>query len=105
MALKIEDPEHFARVMEFAVANKCYDKLMERLDYLGHYSDQATTCHLYRDRAPHSFSFAMKRHGSQFWFAGGLIYSGPGQPLDGSGPAFTVGIGIHPDVHGWSVHT
>jgi hypothetical protein len=104
MTLKIEDPEHFAQVVEFAVANKCYAKLMERLDYLGHYSDQATTCHLYRDHAPNSFAFAMKRHSSQFWFNGGLIYSGPGQALDGSGPAFTVSISAEPG-HSWSVHT
>ena len=105
MTLKIEDPDHFAEVVQFAVANKCYGKLMERLDYLGHYSDEATTCHLYRDHAPNSFVFAMKRHGSQFWFNGGLIYSGPEQPLNGSGPAFTVGIGIDSSTHGWSVHT
>lgn len=105
MPLKIEDSEHFARVMEFAITNKCADKLLERLDYLASYSgDPATTCHLYHDHAPHSFAFGMKRHG-QHWFAGGLIYSGPGQALDGSGPAFTVGIGIDSSVHGWSVHT
>lgn len=105
MALKIEDPEHFAEVLQFALATKSTEKLMERLDYLAHYSDPSTTCHLYRDSAPNSFGFAMKRHGSQFWFNGGLIYSGPGQPLNGSGPAFTVGIGVDNSVHGWSIHT
>mgnify|MGYP000851047503 FL=1 len=106
MPLKIEDPDHFARVVEFAMANKCHDKLMERLDYLAHYGDDpATTCHLYADHAPHSFAFAMKRHGSQFWFNGGVIYSGPGQALNGTGPAYTVGIGVDSSVHGWSVHT
>ena len=105
MTLKIEDPDHFAEIVEFAVANKCFEKLMERLDYLGHYSDQATTCHLYRDSAPRSFAFVMRGHGGQPWFNGGLIYSGPGQALNGSGPAFTVGIGIDSSVHGWSVHT
>lgn len=104
MTLKIEDPEHMAKVIEFAVANKCAHKLLERLDYLSNYSDEATTCHLYSDHAPNSFAFAMKRHDSQFWFNGGLIYSGPGQPLDGSGPAFTVSIGTEPG-HSWSMHT
>lgn len=105
MALKIEDTEHFARVVEFAIANKCYDKLMERLDYLGHYSDHPTVCCLYHDHAPNSFAFVMKNEQGQGWFAGGLIYSGPSQPLDGSAPALTVGIGIDSSRHGWSVHT
>jgi hypothetical protein len=34
-----------------------------------------------------------------------LIYFGPGQPLDGSAPALTVGIGIDSSAHGWSIHT
>ena len=104
MALKIEDHEYFARVVEFAIAIKSHDRLMERLDYLAHYSDPATTCYLYADRAPYSFDFSMKRHGA-FWFHGGLVYSGPEQPLNGSGPAFTVGIGVPSGIPTWSVHT
>jgi hypothetical protein len=104
MTLKIEDPEHFARVVEFAITNKCYGKLMERLDYLSNYSDLRTVCHLHADFAPNSFAFAMMVN-EALWFNGGLIYSGPGQPLNGSGPALTVGIGVDPSVHGWSVHT
>ena len=105
MTLKIEDPTHFATVLEWAVANKCYDKLMQRLDYLGHYSDKATTCRLYKDFAPNSFEFLMELPDGTRWFNGGLIYSGPTQPLDGSAPALTVGIGVDSSVHGWSVHT
>ena len=105
MTLKIEDPAHFATVFEWAVANKCHDKLMQRLDYLGHYSDEATTCRLYKDFAPNSFEFLMERADGTRWFNGGLVYSGPTQPLDGSAPALTVGIGIDSSVHGWSVHT
>ena len=42
------------------------------------------------------------------WFNGGLIYSGPGNGSDGSGPSFTVSL--DPDAasgskHMWSVHT
>jgi hypothetical protein len=42
------------------------------------------------------------------WFIGGLIYSGPGFPSDGSAPNFTVSL--DPDASGgvkhmWSVHT
>jgi len=35
---------------------------------------------------------------------GGLIYSGPGRPLDGSAPQLTVGLS-NDSVEGWSVHT
>ena len=105
MTLKIENPAHFATVIEWAVANKCHDKLMQRLDYLGNYSDEATTCRLYADFACHSFDFVMERADGTHWFNGGLIYSGPTQPLNGSAPALTVGIGIDSSVHGWSVHT
>jgi hypothetical protein len=103
--IKFEDPEHFARVLEFALQNKCIDKLSERLDYLAHYAGGENTCHIHRDWAPNSFSFAMRKPDSQFWFNGGLIYSGPGQPLDGSAPALTVGIGVDSSKHGWSIHT
>jgi hypothetical protein len=40
----------------------------------------------------------------QFWFDGGLIYHGPGQPGDGSAPAFSVEVG-GPDGPHWSIHT
>ena len=105
MTLKIQDPYHFATVLEWAVANKCHDKLIEKLDYLGNYSDEATTCWLYSDFALNSFKFVMERADGMRWFSGGLIYSGPTQPLDGSAPALTVGIDIDSSVHGWSVHT
>lgn len=105
MSIEIHDPEHFVKVLQFALANKATVKLIERLDYLAHYGDGANVCHLHRDWAPNSFGFAMMRPDGSVWFNGGLIYSGPGQPLDGSAPALTVGIGIDSSVHGWSVHT
>ena len=103
--IKIEEPNYFAEVMQFALASGCADKLTERLSYLSQYHEGENTCHIYKDWAPHSFAFAMKKPDSSFWFNGGLIYSGPGQPLDGSAPALTVGIGIDSSRHGWSVHT
>ena len=105
MTLKIEAPDFFAAVLEWAVANKCYGKLMEQLDYLGNYSDEVTTCRLYSDFAPNSFEFVMEWADGTRWFSGWLVYSGPTQPLDGSAPALTVGIDIDSSVHGWSVHT
>jgi len=43
-----------------------------------------------------------------FWFNGGLIYSGPGRPSDGSAPSFTVSLDpvcASGAEHRWSVHT
>ena len=105
MTLKIECAEHFAAVMDFAVNQGCLLKLAERLDYLARYGEGNNVCHLHKDFAPNSFGFVMMRPDGSRWFNGGLIYSGPGQPLDGSGPALTVGIGIDSSKLGWSIHT
>jgi hypothetical protein len=104
--IKINDPEHFAQVCEFALNHGCTRALVERLDWLAQYGGALdfATCTLYPDHAPHSFAFVIEKDGAR-WFNGGLIYSGPGQPLDGSAPALTVGIGIDDSTHGWSVHT
>jgi len=103
--IKIEDPDYFAEVMQFALAHGCADKLTERLDYLTQYHEGENTCQLYKDWAPYSFAFLMVRPDGTRWFNGGLMYSGPDQPLDGSFPALTVGIGIDSSKHGWSIHT
>lgn len=97
-------PDHFVKVLRFAVSVGAADKLVERLDYLANYGDGTNTCELHNDWAPHSFEFVMKRADGTRWFNGGLIYSGPGQPLDGSAPALTVSLSKG-DGHGWSVHT
>ena len=100
-----KDPEHLASVLRFAVENDCTDKLCERLNYLAKYQDGQNMCEVYSDWAPHSFAFVMLRPDGTRWFNGGVIYSGPGQPLNGSAPALTVGIGVDSSKHGWSVHT
>lgn len=44
----------------------------------------------------------------RMWFNGGLIYSGPGVPSDGSAPSFTVSLDptcYAGKEHRWSVHT
>jgi hypothetical protein len=105
MSLKIDCQEHFAEVTQFALQNGCLLKLAERLDYLAKYGGGDNICHLHYDWAPHSFAFVMCHSDGMPWFNGGLIYSGPGQPLDGSFPALTVGIGIDASSHSWSVHT
>ncbi len=103
--LEIINLDHFAKVSDFAESVGAFDKLNERLNYLDTYGGGDCTCKLYPDWAPNSFAFVMKRPDGTRWFNGGLIYSGPGQPLDGSAPALTVGIDIDSSKHGWSVHT
>lgn len=116
--IEIKCPEHFRDVVAFAAKVGALDQFMGRVLYLGAYALQSRNiadvkAELFRDDAPHSFAFViyaakkpLHRGGAwERWFNGGLIYSGPGQPLDGSAPAFTVGIGTDPAVHSWSVHT
>lgn len=103
--IKIECPDHFLEVLKFAVAHGCANKLVERLDYLAHYGDGTNVCEIHNDFASNSFAFLMKHPDGRRWFNGGLIYSGPGLPLDGSAPSFTVSLAPTGHEHNWSVHT
>ena len=103
--ITIQSQQHFAEVMQFAINNGCADKLLDKLSYLAQYAEGDNVCHLHTDFAANSFEFLMVKPDGTRWFNGGLIYSGPDQPLDGSFPALTVGIGIDSSKHGWSVHT
>jgi hypothetical protein len=103
--IEFKDPDHLAKVVKFAVEHGCTDKLMGQLDYLATYGGGSNVCEVFNDFAPNSFEFLMKRPDGTRWFNGGLIYSGPEQPLDGTAPALTVGIGVDSTKHGWSVHT
>lgn len=104
--LKIQNPEHFTQVVEFAINAGCAAKLFDRLAYLANYggNPEYTVCTLGYDFAPHSFRFTIERNGNR-WFNGGLIYSGPTQALDGSFPALTVSLEPGDGSHQWSVHT
>jgi hypothetical protein len=95
-------PERLEEAKAFAKTLGVEDNLQSRLDFLaayacqdqdGHIDPKLTKCYLGADFAPHSF-----------WFDGGLIYHGPGQPGDGSAPAFSVEVG-GPDGPHWSIHT
>lgn len=95
---------------------KC--SLFRKLVYLATYANRrgcshdrkkplgGTRCVLYRDWAPLSFSFRIERRDLNgewvHWFNGGLIYSGPDVPLDGSMPSLTVSLTPYT---GWGVHT
>jgi hypothetical protein len=93
----------------FARSIDCMDNLAEGLFWLiQHGGSRPVRTVLFRDFAPHSFIFTVQRvdDTGQKWercMNGGLIYSGPDQPLDGSAPAFTVSMGE--SEIGWSVHT
>lgn len=116
--LIINCPEYLAEVREFAKNVDAYDALQKQLVYLNGYGnpdnpwDGYSRCVLSKDFAPYSFAFTMQRKSKDgeydYWFSGGLIYSGPGQPADGSSPSLSVSL--DPDAssgkkHMWSVHT
>ena len=107
--LEIKCQEHLKKVRAFAESVGATEQLQNRLDYLANFggNPDCCVCHLYFDYAPHSFQFTLERNGEPF-MNGGLIYSGPGCPSDGSGPSFTVDLRQDQQegrTHQWSVHT
>jgi hypothetical protein len=100
-------------VREFARSVGAEADLQKQLDFLAGFGGNAAKarCHLCRDFAPHSFFWRMEHSSLDGWkpgLVGGLIYSGPGAPSDGSAPSFSVSL--NPDAasgrkHMWSIHT
>lgn len=106
MTIQIECLEHFNAVALFAAANNCTDKLTARLTRLEAMCGPGEVCILHYDSAPHSFLFQIKQPGSdRRGLVGGLIYSGPGLPLNGSAPTYTVSVEPTGHEHNWSTHT
>jgi hypothetical protein len=105
--IQIKCPIEFAKAVEFATNHNCLAQFMKNIERIAGYGDGKVLyeCILVADFAPLSFQFIVNRPDGTRWLNGGLIYSGPGQPLDGSGPAFTVGIGLDSLKHQWSLHT
>lgn len=77
-------------------------------------TDVPITAVIGADHAPMSLGFALFRGADtpqvpsgkfDVTWAGGFIYEGPRQPLNGSAPALTVNIGGDSSQHSWSVHT
>jgi hypothetical protein len=111
--LIIENQEHFDSVRDFARSVGAGAELQRHLDFLASFGGDAAKvrCRLYSDFAPHSFFWRMEYSSPDGWkteLVGGLIYSGPGAPSDGSAPSFSVSL--NPDVaavrkHMWSIHT
>jgi hypothetical protein len=107
--LEIYCEEHLKKVREFARGVGALKQLDDKLNYLRDYGGGDNVCRLGYDFAPNSFEFIMCHPDGTRWFNGGLIYSGPTQPLDGSFPALTVSLDIlngpPKNTHDWSVHT
>jgi hypothetical protein len=111
--LIIENQEHFDSVRDFARSVEAGAELQRHLDFLASFGGDAAKvrCRLYPDCAPLSFFWRMEYSSPAGWktgLVGGLIYSGPGAPSDGSAPSFSVSL--NPDAaagrkHMWSIHT
>lgn len=98
------EPAYFNEVMAFAASMGLAQQLQENLDRLSTFGGGVRTCHLFKDFAPHSFSFNLYRTDNckQLWFNGGLIYQGPDSPADGSFPSLTMSLA---EGTGWFIHT
>jgi hypothetical protein len=103
--IEFKDSDYTLEVLKWAAENNCAQALTDKFEYLAQYGTGECIAEIYRDFAPNSFVFLMKRADGTVWFHGGLIYSGPGQPLDGSAPALTVSLDKTGHEHRWSVHT
>jgi hypothetical protein len=104
MTLKIECPEYFADVEMFAHDNECSEALLTGFQRLRNMCKEDEVVYLHKDFAPLSFAFLLT-DGKRNRLVGGLIYSGPGQVLNGGAPTFTVSVEPHTGEHKWSVHT
>lgn len=106
------DMEYFDQVREAAEKLGLAEQLQNKLDCLGSYAcdeergEDYTECWLYKDFAPLSFQFQMrKKRGGEYvdWWFGGLVYHGP---IDGygSGSFPTLAVCVTP-TNGWCVHS
>ncbi len=104
------DKEYFSKVKQFAEGVGA-SSLHEELSYLSNYGQGDYLCFIIKDFSPYSFAFTMFRQQKEVYvrsFNGGLIYSGPGIPSNGSFPSFTVSLdedAASGKRHMWSVHT
>jgi hypothetical protein len=111
LVIDLDQVDRLEEVREFARSLGLQRQLERQLCYLGlgTFLGARSQCRLGGDFAPHSFGFchyilpADARDGKRtFAMNGGLIYSGPGSPGDGSFPALSVNL--HSGV-GWFRHT
>lgn len=109
--LKILCQDRLDAAKAFAERVGAGDRLQRMLDYLANFggTPEMYEARLYGDHAAFSFGFSLHplRDGKpgDAMIAGGVIYSGPGQALDGSAPALTVSLTQSRHQHDWSCHT
>lgn len=113
------DREYFDQVVAFAERMGLKEKLDKQIEYLERwargpgctYEGYESVLYLYRDFAPHSFTFRLEvatlKEPPKTILCGGLIYQGPleegGRVVsDGSFPSLTVSLD---NSVGWHVHT
>ncbi len=110
--LNVKCKEHLAKTLAYAQEVGLKEQLLKQLEYLANYgggeeNPNYCRCDLFEDFAPYSFTFCMYRtkegEEPKFWFNGGLLYSSPSQPADGSFPLLSVDL--EPGRHGWNIHT
>lgn len=94
------DEKYFDKVLAFAQETKQVESLRNAISRLGR--DENDELFLYKDFAPYSFEFVLKRKGEAL-FNGGIIYHGS-HDGGGNGDAPTYSVSLSP-TQGWSVHT
>lgn len=100
-------------VKKFAADHGLTDKLQEKLGYLDGFACTAqdphlTECHLFRDFAPYSFSFLLRRRPTQQddyrdWINGGVIFY-QGRTTGAGAPQYCVTLS-NSDEARWEIHT
>jgi len=113
----ISDPVALRDAIQFAEDQGCTDQLARGLLNLlrsltvGMTREGQRHAMVYKDFAPHSFTFAIwdgDKSRVNLVMNGGLVYDGPTAPGDGSFPSLSVNLnriaGTAPK-HSWNVHT
>ena len=103
MSIDIRCPEHLESARQFAktINDNAVKTLEDCLMRLQRRADWVTV--LVKDFAPYSFYFTIYNAAGEQMLCGGIIYHGPGQPGDGSAPAFSVSMGGSEPR--WEIHT
>lgn len=111
------NPKHFASVAQFAAEVGGLDSLIDSIKNLDRFFGRTditarVSPDTVSDPKDPNFRFAIfgkTRYGMEdLLMHGGIIYSGPGRPCDGSAPNFAVSL--DPDAYAgktpkWSIHT
>lgn len=97
--------DRYCKAWGHALEMGLVSQFVRKLAYLDQYRDEevlGAAVELGLDFAPHSFSILWKDERGRPYMNGGLIYQGPGSPVDGSFPSLTVSLD---NSVGWFIHT